>query len=31
MKDGEARPLTIAVGGAGSVSALWLAPAQARA
>ncbi len=31
MKDSEARPLTIAVGGAGSVSALWLAPAQARA
>jgi len=31
MKGGEARPLTIAVGGAGSVSALWLAPARARA
>jgi predicted alpha/beta-hydrolase family hydrolase len=31
MKDGDARPLTIAVGGAGSVSALWLAPARARA
>jgi hypothetical protein len=30
-KDGEARPLTIAVGEAASVSALWLGPAQARA
>jgi len=31
MKEGEARPLKIAVGEGASVSALWLAPAQARA
>jgi predicted alpha/beta-hydrolase family hydrolase len=31
MKEAEAHPLTIAVDGAGSVSALWLAPARARA
>ena len=31
MKEGEARPLKISVGEAGSVSALWLGPARARA
>ena len=31
MKEGEARPLTLAVGESGGVSALWLAPAQPRA
>jgi len=31
MTEGEARPLTLDVGEAGSVSGLWLGPAQARA
>jgi predicted alpha/beta-hydrolase family hydrolase len=31
MKESEARPLTLAVGESGRVSALWLAPAQPRA